>query len=215
MYGYRTIHGHRIVKKKRVKCKSGEYNAGEAAIRKVISNSPCWHYLWNKAYKKSFIKDNNIHFDVCLRSAEDVHFNEDVMKNGARYYVLDRYFPYDYNCTNTNQITRIIKTSDSPDIEKDFENIKKNYENQINIYNSINVLDKIYYSLNKEFYRKIWELKKRTSKNSIIIDKINNDLLYIECIQSLGIKKYVLIADCKIDGERKKIKQLVKKIFKM
>lgn len=72
MYKYVTDHGKIKLKKKYVLPTDRVLSSREAMIYKVNKPNPIWHYLWNKCYKTSVIKENHINFHPELRMAEDV-----------------------------------------------------------------------------------------------------------------------------------------------
>lgn len=104
LFKYITDHGN-IKLRKNVHIKNNTMNAREAFIERVCSDNPIWHYLWNKVYKTSVIKDNNVTFQYGLRGAEDVRFNEDLFPYLKNVYFLDEYL-YVYNCTNSQSLTK-------------------------------------------------------------------------------------------------------------
>lgn len=85
----------------------------EAFIERVRSGNPIWHYLWNKLYKTSIIKENGITFLKGLKAAEDVRFNEDIFPHLTHVYFLNQYL-YIYNCTNVSSLTSSSKKESIP-----------------------------------------------------------------------------------------------------
>jgi len=82
------------------------HSSREAMIAKVnVQDPPVWHYVWNKVYKTSIIKENSIAFDISRKSGEDVAFNDDFLVASSNVYFLDRYL-YLYDCSNATSLTR-------------------------------------------------------------------------------------------------------------
>lgn len=69
-------------------------------IKKELMNS-----LWNKLYKSTLIKDNNITFDESLNIAEDLLFNFHVFLKTKSFYVLDQSF-YHYMIRDEESLTK-------------------------------------------------------------------------------------------------------------
>lgn len=61
--------------------------------------------LWNKIYKSSLIKDNDIIFDEALNIAEDLLFNFQAFLNAESFYVLDQSF-YHYMIRDEESLTK-------------------------------------------------------------------------------------------------------------
>ena len=99
MYKYVTDHGKIKLKKKYVLPTDRVLSSREAMIYKVNKPNPIWHYLWNKCYKTSVIKEYHINFHPELRMAEDVRFNDDFLVCAKNCLFVDKYL-YTYNCCN-------------------------------------------------------------------------------------------------------------------
>lgn len=132
MWKYITDHGN-IKLKKRCKLPTKEMCSKDAFIERVKSGNPIWHYLWNKVYKTSIIKENDISFINGLRGAEDVRFNEDLFPFLKKIAFIDEYL-YVYNCTNTASLTSGgAKTSISEDdIRRIWNRECENYTRLVN-----------------------------------------------------------------------------------
>lgn len=131
MFKYITDHG-RIKLKKKYKLTSQKIlSSRDAMIYKVNKPNPIWHYLWNKCYKTSIIKDHNIRFHTELRKAEDVRFNDDFLVYSHNVVFIDKYL-YKYNCCNPSSISHSkgIITLDGIIQQWNFE--CQNYERLIN-----------------------------------------------------------------------------------
>ena len=103
MFKYVTDHGKVQIKKK-CSLPTGVISAREAMCHKIKTSNPIWHYLWNKCYKMSLIRDNQIKFDDGERSAEDVEFNRKYLRIVDKILFLDQYY-YVYNCSNAHSLT--------------------------------------------------------------------------------------------------------------
>lgn len=90
MFKYITDHGKVKIKKK---CSLPTHiiSAREAMCHKIKTSNPIWHYLWNKCYRTSLIRDYQIRFDEGERSAEDVEFNRKYLKIADKIKYLDQY----------------------------------------------------------------------------------------------------------------------------
>ena len=55
-------------------------------IYDAYKRQTCWWAVWNKIYKTSFIKDNNIRFDEQVTFGEDELFNIECLLGGKTYY---------------------------------------------------------------------------------------------------------------------------------
>lgn len=103
IYKYVVDHGYISVKKP-YKPQKMEMTAAEAFSMMVNEQNPIWHFVWNKIYKLSVIKNNGLQFPAHLRSSEDIYFNEEFISKSQRVHFLDIY-AYKYNCTNTSSLT--------------------------------------------------------------------------------------------------------------
>lgn len=151
IYGYRVVHNHGIRIKKRFNEKEKMYSVQETAIKKITQPSPYWHYLWNKCYKGSVIRENNISFCGKLRGAEDVRFNADFMRYAKNFYILPNNYLYDYNCTNLNQITRKSNIGTLQSELRSFENLKEELHRLSNDFEFIGVYNQCIIPLYKQF----------------------------------------------------------------
>ena len=114
MFKYVTDHGKVQIKKK-CSLPTGVISAREAMCHKIKTSNPIWHYLWNKCYKMSLIRDNQIKFDDGERSAEDVEFNRKYLRIVDKILFLDQYY-YVYNCSNAHSLTRQKSTYTNEDL---------------------------------------------------------------------------------------------------
>ena len=104
MFKYITDHG-RVKLKKRYSLPHRILSGEEAMVDKIRRKHPIWHYLWNKCYKMSVIRENHIAFRPELRRAQDVRFNEDFLVHVSRVCFIDE-FLYVYNCCNTGSVSQ-------------------------------------------------------------------------------------------------------------
>lgn len=114
MFKYVTDHGKVQIKKK-CSLPTCVISAREAMCHKIKTSNPIWHYLWNKCYKMSLIRDNQIKFDDGERSAEDVEFNRKYLRIVDKILFLDQYY-YVYNCSNAHSLTRQKSTYTNEDL---------------------------------------------------------------------------------------------------
>lgn len=132
MFKYITDHGMIKLKKNYSLPSKKILSSREAMIDKVNKANPIWHYLWNKCYKTSIIKDHNIRFHTNLRMAEDVRFNDDFLIHSHNLVFINRYL-YLYNCCNSSSISHSNKTSGNIDnIIMRWNSECKNYERLMN-----------------------------------------------------------------------------------
>lgn len=132
MFKYKTSHGNVTLNKDFRHIPEGLVSSREAMIAKVnYPNPPIWHYVWNKIYKTTVIKDNGIAFDANRKSGEDVAFNDDFLVVAKNVYFLDKYF-YLYDCSNTSSLTRNKKFSEQaiPSYERTLDT----YRNELQRY---------------------------------------------------------------------------------
>lgn len=102
-FKYVVDHGY-IKIKKPYSSSRNEMTAAEAFADIMNGKNPIWHFVWNKVYKLSVVRDNSLQFPEHLRSSEDVFFNEEFLSVSRKVYFLDMY-GYLYNCTNVNSLT--------------------------------------------------------------------------------------------------------------
>ena len=114
MFKYVTDHGKVRIKKK-CSLSTGVISAREAMCHKIKTSNPIWHYLWNKCYRMSLIRDNQIKFDDGERSAEDVEFNRKYLRIVDKIFFLDQYY-YVYNCLNAHSLTSQKSTYTNEDL---------------------------------------------------------------------------------------------------
>lgn len=116
MFKYITDHGRIKFKKKYNLPQNRLLTSKEALIKKITASHPIWHYIWNKCYKTSIIKEHHIHFQKELRVAEDVRFNEDFLLHSHNLLFINQYL-YSYNCTNSQSISKTSSNNKGMSIE--------------------------------------------------------------------------------------------------
>lgn len=215
MYGYRVVHNHGLVLKKRFNSRGKMYSVQEATINKITHPSPYWHYLWNKCYKGSVIRENSITFCEELRRAQDVRFNADFMRYAKSVYVLPNSYLYDYNCANINQITRKTNVKNFQSEINRYEDIKEELHRLLNDCKLIGVYEQCENSLYEQFYIKT---------NRLIIDNelelcgkkvqfhILNDDCYNFVRNEIGNKVMLLKFKAHVQELKAYLKTLIKKI---
>lgn len=213
-FRYRTLHNHNISINKKNGPRHGIYSCKDIALIKERSQSPFWHYLWNKAYKASIIKDNNISFNINMRSAEDVRFNQEFLIHAKSYYVLTDYM-YLYNCKNETSLTRNTKMNS--DLNKIWNDIKSEYLLLKNSYKIIGANDDCFKYLIENTllkYENLLDYAKKRQISNDFISNIYNDPIYLECYRNVD-KKYIILK-LKRDFMKlfKKIKVNIKKIIR-
>lgn len=102
MFSYFTNHGSIRLKKSPRLPKM--MTSREALIRKVNGGHPVWHYLWNKIYRMSVIRAQDVVFRPALRRAQDVRFNDDFLIKARNVCYFDTPL-YVYNCTNPKSVS--------------------------------------------------------------------------------------------------------------
>lgn len=216
-FRYRTLHSHNIFINKKNGPKCGIYSCKDVALLKERTQSPFWHYLWNKVYKASIIKDNNISFNINIRNAEDVRFNQEFLVYIKSFYVLTDYM-YLYNCNNTTSLTRNTNNmKKNNDLNKIWNDIKSEYLLLKNTYRIIGANDECFKYLSANTllkYDNLLDYAKKTDISNEFINDICNDPIFIECYGNRD-KKYITLRLKKIFVNRlKKIKSNIKKIIR-
>lgn len=135
MFKYKTQHGNVTLSKNYQVLSEGLHTSREAMIAKVnYPDPPIWHYVWNKVYKTSIIKGNNIYFDAKMSSSEDVAFNDDFLAVSNNIYFLNN-FLYLYDCTSYYSLTRQIASKN--DATNSYEQVLKSYKRELQRYNKM------------------------------------------------------------------------------
>lgn len=215
-FRYRTLHNHNISMNKKNGPKCGKYLCKDIALIKERSQSPFWHYLWNKAYKASTIKENNISFNINMRSAEDVRFNQEFLTYANSYYVLTDYM-YLYNCRNVTSLTRDrnnIKIN--RDLNEIWNNIKSEYILLKNSYRTIGANEESFKYLIANTllkYENLLDYAKKEQDFNEFINYTCNDPILIECYRNVDKKYNILKLKKFFKNILKKLKSNIKKII--
>lgn len=216
MYGYRVVHNHGLVLKKRFNSRGKMYSVQEATINKITHPSPYWHYLWNKCYKGSVIRENSITFCEELRRAQDVRFNADFMRYAKNFYILPNNYLYDYNCTNLNQITRKSNIGTLQSELRSFENLKEELHRLSNDFEFIGVYNQCIIPLYKQFYANTIQLLK-SNNFSLMYEELKkwiyDDEDYEKSITVLG--NYIIVLNVKayLHSYKMRLKTIVKRMI--
>lgn len=208
MFKYITDHG-KIKIKKRCSLPNPLLTAKEAMIHKVQTANPIWHYLWNKCYKTSIIREKQIRFEDGLRSAEDVLFNRAYLKVCDTIRYIDDYY-YIYNCVNVSSITKRVHTFDEKDLLVMWSRETSNYRMLYADCQQLNCISECQPHLAKDLAGKA---VKFMMMNRIVggqIDAvIKNDTLY-SVIKPYIWKSYI---DCYFKDFVNKMKKVIKKVL--
>lgn len=200
-FRYKTFHNHNVVINKKNGPQNGFYNCKDIALLKEKTQSPFWHYLWNKCYKKSVLKKNNIKFNEEMWSAEDVKFNQEFLKYAESFYIITDYM-YLYNCQNVFSLTRKSKDGDQDkDLIKMWNNIKNEYLYLKDSYKKLEVSDSCYKYLIANTLLKYDSLLDFAKYNTNLLisfkNTTSNDSVLLECYKNVD-KKYEFLKAKKI-----------------
>lgn len=192
-FRYKTIHKHNIVINKNNGAKKGVYNCKDIALLKEKTQSPFWHYLWNKCYRKSILSEKNIRFNERMWHAEDVKFNQEFLKYSKSFYIMNDYM-YVYNCKNTTSLTRKdVVANEKKDLIKLWNSIKKEYLYLKDSYEKLEVNDECYKYLQANIllrYDRLLDFCKYNVELLISFKKATyNDSILLECYKNAE-KKY-------------------------
>ena len=145
MCAYETIHNTGTLHKKFC----GWYNEKKVSQIEFFKlkekyNSPLFHYVWNKIYKRDIICNARIEFIPGKNSGEDVAFNNAYFRAVRTAYIVNETL-YVYNCLNQSSLTRKNyggnEKKSPPDIIRNVENrlntVLNGYYEQKNFYASI------------------------------------------------------------------------------
>lgn len=113
-------------------CKYTNTEGEHAVTGDNIDQVQMWYMVWNKLYKKSFLRSNRIQFNESLQFGEDVIFNLKCIKNDNVIYhveksVILRYFD------NKNSLARSATIEDVVELSSalfEFLLTSRNAENQ-------------------------------------------------------------------------------------
>lgn len=214
MARYITLHKmYKLIKGREIHV--GLYGNIEVRENKIITDSPMWHYLWNKMYLADAIVDK-VRFEKEWRGkAEDVKFNRDYFKNSIGTYVIKE-CGYCYNCQgesltrnkssvglNIDHIEKIISS-----YEKEFEY----YMNEICELNKKEKLKKVIFERMFMKYLHILEMLKKTDQKKFLTEELYHTNAYKECVTELGGKRHILIGQHFLLLQKQKIKNFVKRV---
>lgn len=177
MFKYKTRHGNVTLSKDFKALSEGLHSSREAMITKVnVSDPPIWHYIWNKVYKTSIIREHSIIFNANRKSGEDVTFNDDYLAVSNNVFVLDKFF-YLYDCSNASSLTRSRQT---PVGTPTFEHYSIVWKQELERYkklvaNSQRLLcyDECICQLRKDFCMYIFKLERSTRHYDFHKDILN------------------------------------------
>lgn len=207
MFKYVTDHGRWKLKKKCILPKE-MLTTKEAMIHKVKSANPIWHYLWNKCYKTSVIRNNNIRFDAGRKSAEDVLFNRAYLKVCHTIKFVDAYY-YVYNCVNTASVTKQSHAIDENDLLASWRWETSNYQMLYLDCQQLGCLSECQPCLAKDLADKTVKFLKMNRRGQILESVIKNDPLY-SVIQPYLWKSYF---DYCFNESKSNVKKVIKKIL--
>lgn len=215
MMRYITIHKYYSLNKGK-EIHVGFYDNVEARENKIITDSPMWHYLWNKMYLAKAIK-NKVSFERKWQGrAEDVKFNREYLKNSIGTYVINEY-GYCYNCQGESLTRSKIKKKDNSDDIKNTFNAYENefiyYKDEISQLKNRKKLKKII--MEKMFikYLNILDLIKRNDINDVWLNGGYYTNSYKECVSELRWKQYFLKMKYCFMKHEKKMKKNIKNIL--
>lgn len=185
-------------------------------------NSPHFHYVWNKIYKRDIICNAGIEFIPGKNSGEDVVFNNAYFRTVRSVYIVNETL-YAYNCLNQSSLTRKNYAGNNEKMSP--SDTVRNVENRLNA-----VLNRYYEQ--KDFYASIGTpkmtyryLKRNTYLECLkIMDAAAlsfESLLHFGCVpwssfkQSLGISYRTLyLFQFAVYKGTKTCKQLLKNILR-
>lgn len=164
MFKYITRHKNIFIKKK-YNIPRNTLSSTDAMILKINHPHPIWHYIWNKCYRTSIIKNHSISFDYNIKSAEDVKFNCDYLPYADKVCFINEYL-YLYDCTGTNSLTRSASNKKKDvNLVSEFNNERNNYQSLIRTIKSIGCYEECIDSIRKNICFFMYKLKCENPKN--------------------------------------------------
>lgn len=214
MMRYITLHKcYKIDKGKEIQV--GLYSNIKARENKIITDSPMWHYLWNKMYLAEAI-NNRISFEKEWRGkAEDVRFNRNYLKKSIGTYVIDEY-GYCYNCQGDsitrNKNHKTIKIDDIKNILTRDENEFNYYMNEIVDLRENEKLKKIVSERMFMRYLNTLDMIKKNNINIVLSKESYYSNVYKKCVSELKGKRHILRVKYFFVLQKHKVKNLIKKV---
>ena len=183
-------------------------NKFEQYILNMISAPNRYMTIWNKLFRTSIIKKNQIKFDDSLKVAEDSQFLFDYLQKAKSLFLLD-YVIYQYS-TNTNSTVRSLQLNDIDEYTIAMQKMKSRIGNNTKLNRAIYkyicsnfsvAMVRILFANNHlSFFRKVVLLKKYGAqlvyKNSFSNLRLK-DLKSYQLIPSICLKfDFFLLAGC-------------------
>lgn len=155
---------------------------------------------WAKAYKKEFLLQNNINFDIKLSNGEDVVFNYEAYKQAKNiFYTTQVIYNYRFNPFS-------VCASFCPDLDKKFETLSKVLHEKIDKYKSVEDLQNLYcYNIRnicrllRKFYNKSSNYKtfKQNFVNLLKLDEFKQSLSNVK-LKHLDKDKKLIVILCRL-----------------